>query len=175
MNVNLDQRQAELIEQTARGLAEELRPTLTLVNGFVRRPPEVKFIITDKGPMAYIGVKMPRELIEGAKNGPSIAVLDHFLLMGLIPPGAKMEDWFMFPILLRRIATMLGAPTTPDGVMEMRTGSKKAEIVDAAKGFVSEANVHAGSGRITSLVEPGTGGVTTEHQTITLRWKAPSS
>jgi hypothetical protein len=167
MNANLDQRHAELVEQAARGLAAELLPTLTIVDGYGRRPSEMKYVMTKKGPMAYIGVKVPKPTGLGA----SLLVLDHHLLMGIIPPGATPADWFDFPILLKRIAVLLGAD--PNGVSEMRTGSAGAKIVESAKGLVSPGNVHAGSGKVTGL-DVGVGS-STEHQTITLRWQARES
>lgn len=156
--VDLDVRRAELIEQAARGLAADL--PLVTVDGY-RKAESPKFILTDKGPMAYFAVRMPR----GTGLGFAMPEIDHYLLMGLIPPNAPPETWFEFPILLKRIAAILGAG--PD-LTELRNGVK----VEEAKGHVrseADATVQAGSGLVTRI-ETSRG--VTEAQSITLRWSA---
>ena len=157
--VRLAQQHAEALEREARIIAGELRPKLTVVKNWVK-PTDMTFIKNSWGLISFLGVEQPVATGLGAIK---MWRINHYMVTGLIQPRSVPKVWADFPILLRRVAIILGAP--PD-VIEMRNGVEAAKPKGEVIRDEADASLRGGSALVTTLDDNKT-------QSITFRWLAP--
>lgn len=132
---SVEPRAAEQLEQEARRLADALRPRCQRVDNFAMQSANV--LATRWGPLSFI---LQTRAAESHAVGAVVVketVPYRYLLMGVQAPRSSVEELARFPLILKRVALLLGA--RDDSTLTRFDNDIKYEADDLGKGEAAAA------------------------------------
>lgn len=155
----VEPRRALDLEQASKRLATHLSPTFTWWENYAMGGGTNVLVDPTWGTFLYCGVMLAKVTGEVAMGDETARLTgmhpDHRLLMGVIPPTAPPAFLVEFPLVMRRVAELLGAPyderkldvsrrgirhTVPDVPSETEVGA-----LPSVSGGSSSATAHYGA------------------------------
>ena len=103
-------RQLDTMDKEARKLADGLRNTFRWVDNFGVQKKELTGMNLPHALVSYMGVKIAQDagVLQGVLDVRA-ARPSHRCLMGILRPGATIQQLALFPLTLHRTALLLGA------------------------------------------------------------------